>query len=74
MALDGALFYKGILEYDPKDKTELLIFQNEIFKGNKWMTICFNTLNNWLDRKLKNDVNKWSLQTNKSTTHNIDKN
>ncbi len=58
ISLDGALFYNNIMNYKPEMREQFLDYQSKIVSGPKLSHPIFNLLNQYVDRKLKADVNK----------------
>lgn len=56
ISLDGSLFYSGILNYQISQRENLLEYQCQLMKGKLPIKFLFNRINNWVDKKLEQDV------------------
>ena len=56
IALDGALFYRGIIHYDREVRGALLDFQQRVVRRHPLVRRAFDGLNRFIDRRLKRDV------------------
>ncbi len=55
-SLEGALFWGGILHYQPEDRGALLDHQYRLATQYPIVTKLFNKVNRWIDKRLKKDV------------------
>lgn len=58
ISLDAALFYNGILRYEPSLREEMLRFQADAMQRSPLVTYAFDRMNRWIDRRLRNDVER----------------
>ncbi|MDA9951279.1 radical SAM protein [Oligoflexaceae bacterium] len=58
-SLDAAIFYGGILEFDPLTREELLNFQKRALLGHPVISLAFKVFNKFVDWCLKRDLDKF---------------
>lgn len=58
VALEGTLFYPGILGFDAKDRDALLDFQRDVAMGHPMIRRVFKWLAGWARRRLERDVRR----------------
>jgi hypothetical protein len=56
IALEGTLFYEGLLGFDARDREALLEFQKDVYTKHPLARRIFSRLNAWVQRKLDLDV------------------
>jgi hypothetical protein len=56
VALNAAVFYRGMPNYDPARRAALLDFQRRAAGGHAAVRSVFSVTHRWLDRRLKRDM------------------
>jgi radical SAM superfamily enzyme YgiQ (UPF0313 family) len=56
VALNAALFYQGMLGYDPAAREALLDFQRRVAENHALVRALFGLAHRWVDRRLRRDV------------------
>jgi tRNA A37 methylthiotransferase MiaB len=56
VALNAALFYQGMLHYDPAQRDALLDFQRRVAEDHLLVRSLFSIVHRWVDNRLRGDV------------------
>jgi radical SAM superfamily enzyme YgiQ (UPF0313 family) len=56
VALNAALFYRGMLHYDAGQRDALLAFQKRVAEKHGLLGSAFGLVHRWIDRRLRRDV------------------
>ncbi len=56
VALNGALFYRGMLNYAPSQRDALLEHQQRVAEKHSLVRGIFDLVHHWVDRRLRRDV------------------
>jgi len=57
VSLDAAIFYKGILRYDPGLRVEMLNYQKQCIEQHAWLYSAIKTISKWCNKCLARDLN-----------------
>ncbi|HEY2518121.1 MAG TPA: radical SAM protein [Polyangiaceae bacterium] len=58
VALEGTLFYAGLLGFDARDREALLDFQRDVWTGMPLLRLTMDRLGAWAQKKLEADVER----------------
>jgi len=56
VSLDAAIFYKGILRYDPKLRDDMLSYQSQCVNQHDRLYSAINVVRRWCDKRLARDL------------------
>lgn len=58
VALEGTVFYAGLLSFDPRDRSDLLEFQRDVFRRHPLIRWTVGRLDAWAQRRLEQDARR----------------